>query len=209
MITPIKNFLRGSKPNSLSFPIITLAIMLTFIVGISSNQVNAQQVSPQQIEQFKKLPKSQQQALAQSMGVDFSAIEQQLNGSSKSSGQSENTKTYPRDTQPEKEEQEILKENDGLKPFGYDVFANAPQTFSPVMDIAIPAEYIIGPGDKLSIQVFGKETKELELSVNREGQVILPSLGPFTVSGLSFYDVKHLLTYQLVLTGCYVSCQYH
>ena len=43
-----------------------------------------------------------------------------------------------------------------------------------MMDIAIPAEYVIGAGDKISIQVFGKETDELELTVNREGQIIFP-----------------------------------
>jgi len=204
MIKSIKNIFRGYKPNSLSFPIITLAIILNFIIGTSSTQVYAQQVSPQQIEQFKKLPKSQQQALAQSMGIDISAFEKQLSGASKSGGQSVNTETFPRGTQFDVEgypildkQEEELNKSEELKPFGYEVFANAPQTFSPMMDIAIPAEYIIGPGDKLSIQVFGKETKELELTVNREGQVILPSLGPFTVSGLSFNDVKRLLTMRI------------
>ena len=33
------------------------------------------QISPQQIEQFRKLPQSQQRALAKSMGLDFNAIQ--------------------------------------------------------------------------------------------------------------------------------------
>src|SRR5690606_29837720 len=34
----------------------------------------------------------------------------------------------------------------GLKPFGYELFGNAPSTFSPVTDVPVPAEYVVGPG---------------------------------------------------------------
>ena len=61
------------------------------------------------------------------------------------------------------------------------------------MDIAIPAGYIVGPGDRISIQVFGKENNELELEVNREGKIIFPSYGPFSVTGLTFTEMKRLL----------------
>ncbi|HCM48315.1 MAG TPA: polysaccharide biosynthesis/export protein, partial [Colwellia sp.] len=92
-----------------------------------------------------------------------------------SSAEKINTEVFPRGTQfdaqgnliSEQQELETLQESDELKAFGYDVFANSPQTFAPMMDIAIPADYIIGPGDKVSIQVFGKEKDELELTVNR------------------------------------------
>ncbi|TWX67211.1 polysaccharide biosynthesis/export protein [Colwellia demingiae] len=201
MIKPIKIFFRGYKAYSLSFPIVTLMIVLTFILGGYSTQAYAQEISPQEIEQFKKLPKSQQQALAQTMGVDFATLEKQLKASGKTGGQSAKTETFPRGTQfdaegnpTSEEESEELEDSEELKPFGYDVFANSPQTFAPMMDIAIPADYIIGPGDKISIQVFGKEKDELELTVNREGQIIFPSHGPFTVSGLSFNEMKRLLT---------------
>ncbi|MBA6339425.1 hypothetical protein H4J59_00085, partial [Colwellia sp. MB02u-10] len=46
----------------------SLLVVFTF----SFNAIAAQ-ISQQQIEQFKNLPKSQQQALAQSMGVDLDA----------------------------------------------------------------------------------------------------------------------------------------
>lgn len=202
MITVINQFFRGYSSVLLSFSTLSFTILLTAIIGLQPLNTFARNISPQEIEQFKKLPKSQQQALAQTMGVDFSTLEAQLNGSGKSDSTTANTETYPRGTQFDAEGNPLtdveddlaeLEESIELKPFGYDVFANAPQTFAPMMDIAIPAEYIIGPGDKISIQVFGKEMKELELTVNREGQVILPSLGPFTVSGLSFDEMKRLI----------------
>jgi hypothetical protein len=40
-----------------------------------------------------------------------------------------------------------------LKPFGYDLFDQAPSTFAPVTDVPVPAEYIVGPGDIFDIQL--------------------------------------------------------
>jgi len=162
------------------------------------------QVSQAQIEQFKKLPPAQQARLAKQMGVDINSLKKQMasNGSDTST---QNTEVFPRGTQFDRqgnpliegqdiEEPYSLQASDELQVFGNDVFANAPQTFAPMMDIAIPANYIIGPGDKISIQIFGKEKQDLELAVNREGQVVFPSHGPINVSGLSFVEMKQLLT---------------
>ncbi len=178
-------------------------VLLLFISQLFIFSVSAAQISEQQMEQFKKLPPAQQEALAKSMGVDINMIKGKL--SSEGTEESlQNTESYPRGTQfdasgnpifdefteEEEEEFELIQE---LKPFGYDVFANAPQTFAPTMDIAIPAGYTVGPGDKISIQVFGKESHELELEVNREGDIVFPTHGAFSVAGLSFSEMKRLL----------------
>ncbi len=181
--------------------------LITFSAIAFSIQAFSYQVSQAQIEQFKKLPPSQQQALAKSMGVDINAIKGQLSAKGDASEMHENTQHYPRGTEFDEQGNPIENKNENkdedeekfeqvkeLEPFGYDVFANAPQTFAPTMDIAIPASYIVAPGDKISLQVFGKESNELELEVNREGQLVFPQYGPFTVAGLSFAEMKRLLT---------------
>ena len=162
-------------------------------------------ISPQQIEQFKRLPESQQRALAQSMGVDFKQIQAQLKQSSKKSDKSEDLSapTYPRGTQFDEFGQPIFddqmmilegeEEDDSPKPFGYDIFANSPYTFAPTMDVVIPESYIIGAGDELTIQLFGKENSEYLLTVDREGKIILPDLGPFKVAGLTYTELKNYL----------------
>jgi len=184
-----------------------LFILFTLVIVAFITPSFAAQVSQAQIEQFKKLPPSQQQALAKSMGIDINALDA-LKGQGSSNKGSEQFETgainYPRGTkfdsqgnpiqeiiQKEEEDFEEVKE---LEPFGYDIFANSPQTFAPTMDIAIPSDYMVAPGDRISIQVFGKEINELELEVNREGQIVFPQHGPFTVSGLSYREMKHLLT---------------
>ncbi|WP_019025841.1 SLBB domain-containing protein [Colwellia piezophila] len=202
MITATKQFLKNHHTNTLSLFVPAMLVLIFSLASLSFKTQAFAQPSQAQIEQFKKLPPAQQEALAKQMGVDISSLKGQLSGGS-SSKEQQNTENFPRGTifdaqgNPifdEEEELAELEDSDELKPFGYDVFANAPQTFAPMMDIAIPAEYVIGAGDQISIQVFGKETKELELTVNREGQVVLPSLGPFTVAGLSFAEMKRLIT---------------
>jgi polysaccharide export outer membrane protein len=77
----------------------------------------------------------------------------------------------------------------GLKPFGYDLFQGAPSTFAPVTNVPVPADYIVGPGDLINVQLFGNQNRNLRLTVSRDGQINFPGLGPINVSGRSFERV--------------------
>ncbi len=73
-----------------------------------------------------------------------------------------------------------------LKPFGYDLFEGVPSTFAPVSDIQVPIDYIVGPGDKFRLQLYGNESSKYELTVERDGRINFPKLGPIFVSGMTF-----------------------
>ena len=183
-------------------------LSLMFISEINAAQMPSN-ISPQQLAQFQKLSPAQQKSLAQSMGIDLSAIQKQMSGSQNNSTDNEEAlqQYYPRGTQfdefgnPTFDNQfslETEEEKDkGPQPFGYDVFANAPLTFAPTIDIAVPESYLIGPGDVLTVQVFGKENNNYELEINREGQIIIPELGAYSVMGMSFLEVKKYLASQI------------
>lgn len=79
---------------------------------------------------------------------------------------------------------------EGLKPYGYDLFDAAPSTFSPVTDVPVPADYVMGPGDELNVQLFGSQNRTLNLVVNRDGSVTFPELGPMDVAGRRFSAAK-------------------
>ena len=74
--------------------------------------------------------------------------------------------------------------------FGYDLFIDAPTTFAPATDIPIPPDYIIGPGDNIKIIYFGNKNQKTTLQVNREGEIFFPELGPISVAGLTFSEMK-------------------
>jgi protein involved in polysaccharide export with SLBB domain len=82
---------------------------------------------------------------------------------------------------------------DALRPFGYDLFAGAPTTFAPATDVPVPADYVLGPGDTLQVQLLGKQPATYELVVTRDGMIEFPQLGPIAVAGLRFPEAQALI----------------
>ena len=80
-----------------------------------------------------------------------------------------------------------------LKPFGYDLFANAPTTFAPAASIPVSSDYLLGPGDTLDILFYGKTNDTFSLEINREGFVDFPQLGPVGLAGLNYGEAKEML----------------
>jgi polysaccharide biosynthesis/export protein len=77
-----------------------------------------------------------------------------------------------------------------LKQFGYDLFAGAPTTFAPATDIPVPADYVIGPGDVIEVQLFGKDNEQYSLVVSRDGRINFPEIGAVSVAGLKFTELR-------------------
>ncbi|WP_375191691.1 SLBB domain-containing protein [Marinobacter sp.] len=167
--------------------------------------VNAQSITPAQIEQFKSLPQAQQEALARQYGID-------LNNFSISGPQDQRPRRVDvvsplRDTGGQGDGGVARGEQgqgpvsagdkqarDELTPFGYDLFAGEPSTFAPVTEIPVPSEYTLGPGDVLRVQLWGNQNKQLELPVSRDGTIDFPERGPVSVAGQSFQQVRDQLT---------------
>jgi polysaccharide export outer membrane protein len=84
-----------------------------------------------------------------------------------------------------------------LKPFGYDLFEQQVSSFAPITNIPVPAEYIVGPGDELDVQLYGTQNHNLQLIVGRDGRIQFPELGPVNVAGQTFNAVKSSLEAQV------------
>ena len=81
-----------------------------------------------------------------------------------------------------------------LKPFGYELFSAGATTFAPATDIPVPADYVVGPGDSVRVQLFGNDNGNYSLLVGRDGQINFPKLGPIAVAGQRFERVREVLT---------------
>lgn len=168
-------------------------------LALLGSQAQAITPSPQMIEQFKNLPRAEQERLAKQYGIDPSI----LSGGSKIDQKQENPQVvYPRektDNSANTGEKPTLDftveatDKSALKRFGYSLFAGEPSTFAPVSDVPVPSEYLMGPGDTLMVQLFGKDNREFSLTVNRDGTVQFPELGPISIAGLSFAEAKDTL----------------
>jgi polysaccharide biosynthesis/export protein len=84
-----------------------------------------------------------------------------------------------------------------LEPFGYDLFDRSRRTFAPDTDIPVPADYVIGPGDTINVQLFGSQDIEHFLPVNRDGTINFPDIGPVSVSGLTFTQMRDTLNQRI------------
>ena len=74
--------------------------------------------------------------------------------------------------------------------FGASFFNRAKLTETPELYIATPADYQLGPGDELSIQLFGGSEEMYTVQISREGYIKVPRLAPVYLSGLSVSQAK-------------------
>jgi protein involved in polysaccharide export with SLBB domain len=78
--------------------------------------------------------------------------------------------------------------------FGYDFFSNPNISFTPNLNLATPANYQIGPGDELLIDIWGAAENNYKKQVNRDGAIRIENIGPVYVSGLSIEKAKEKIT---------------
>ncbi|MCS0454870.1 SLBB domain-containing protein [Vibrio diabolicus] len=172
-----------------------LSVAAFILASTFASYSMAQTPTPEQIKMFQNLPVDQQQALASKYGFSIPS----------SSSSNKSPYENPQVIKPRAEasgalssniEEQWLKkgEQEELKRFGLDLFAGSPSTFAPISDVPVPANYTVGAGDEIIVQLFGKENETHRLRVNRAGTINFPSLGPVNVAGMHFSDVRDSLT---------------
>jgi protein involved in polysaccharide export with SLBB domain len=75
--------------------------------------------------------------------------------------------------------------------FGLEIFRNGTRQPDAIpMDLPVGPDYVVGPGDGLSIDLWGGVSQRLTRVVDREGRIALPEAGPILVSGHTLGDVQ-------------------
>lgn len=86
-----------------------------------------------------------------------------------------------------------------LQRFGTDIFKNI-QNPGANSDIPAGADYVIGSGDSLRIDLWGSVTRRFTLSVDREGRISIPEVGTVLLSGKTLEqaraDIEQALTHE-------------
>ena len=77
-----------------------------------------------------------------------------------------------------------------LERFGLEVFRRTPESVGIPMDLPAGPEYVLGPGDGLTIDLWGGVSQRLFRTVDREGRLSLPEAGPLLVSGRTLGDTQ-------------------
>jgi polysaccharide export outer membrane protein len=84
-----------------------------------------------------------------------------------------------------------------LRQYGYSMFAGNVSTFAPVDDIPVGPDYVMGPGDDLTINVWGAVDSTLIRTVDRNGRIVLPKVGDLRIWGLTFSQADRLIRDEL------------
>jgi protein involved in polysaccharide export with SLBB domain len=111
-------------------------------------------------------------------------------GTDKSSGYASGT---PLATLGTNQFQSFVQETSGrtLPLYGYNLFGT--NSFPSLTNVPVPSNYVLGPGDEINIKVWGATDGNLNLVVDRNGQINVPKVGPLTVAGTRADQIEALL----------------
>jgi protein involved in polysaccharide export with SLBB domain len=79
--------------------------------------------------------------------------------------------------------------------YGYNLFERS--RFTSVNDVPVPANYVLGPGDEIDLKIWGAVDIGLRLPVDRQGQIVVPKVGPVTVTGVRASELDAHLKKQI------------
>jgi polysaccharide export outer membrane protein len=202
-----KNLLNRMVMNSVFKRISRLLVQTTSLslalVLLPAQTANAQpELTPAQVQQLQSLSPDEQAAIQaqlggtvgerqtqipEAMGVTPAAAaaaplaEQAIEEDAQQRQQQDNITT---------DQQTQTTTRTPLRQFGYELFAGSPSTFAPTTNIPVPATYVMGPGDTVIIQLYGQRNITHELVITREGMLMFPEVGPVSVAGLTFQELR-------------------
>lgn len=85
----------------------------------------------------------------------------------------------------EKIKNEKIKDSLNALIFGSELFDKPTLNFEPDLKMATPVNYVLGPGDKLEISIYGIQQFDDTVPVNFEGKITIQNVGQIAVAGMS------------------------
>ena len=81
--------------------------------------------------------------------------------------------------------------------FGSYLFNNKNLTFNPSINIQTPKNYEIGIGDQIIVNIWGNSQNNYQLQVNKNGQILIPDVGPVYIAGNTFQEAENKIIQRL------------
>ncbi len=181
----------------------------------SFNNINFKEISTSQLDLILRNAQSQGLnqfdllQIAKSQGLSDSEIEilnKKITSSKNIAYVAENASAPLENTRMRKQWEEKMEVFRDLESdvYGYEIFrGNTFLSFQSNLNIPTPSDYVLGPGDKLFIDIYGQSENYYQAEVSPDGDLILENFGPINVSGLTVENSKKRLLSRLkkVYTG--------
>lgn len=79
------------------------------------------------------------------------------------------------------------------KIYGHEIFTSKELSFEPNENMATPADYRLGPGDQVIIDIWGASEDQIRDYISPEGTIILSQIGPVSLNGLTIDEANNRL----------------
>lgn len=196
-----------------------IAVLLYFWVSLIAVQaqnpasIDVNNLSEQQIQQIvnevnaRGLTIDQAAQMAQMQGATPQQIEQlkrriqELNfskGQSIANPASQNVQATVSEREAFSEKAKVNASPEVKRIFGFQLFNSDNLTFEPPINIPTPQNYVLGIDDELQVSIWGASQQTYELSVESNGAVNIPDIGPVYVAGMEFLKAKELIKKRLI-----------
>ena len=90
--------------------------------------------------------------------------------------------------------------------FGRNIFSSQSLTFAPAQNIATPANYLLGAGDEVTINIWGASQQTIQQTISPDGYIVVSDVGPIRLAGLTVSRAKETLRSRL--GQAYADCHF-
>jgi len=78
--------------------------------------------------------------------------------------------------------------------YGYNFFRSTPTTFALSSNVPVSPDYVLGPGDKLLVELYGNNSNKKDAYISRTGDFNLPLIGPISLVGLTLSKAEEIIS---------------
>lgn len=175
--------------------------------GQNAKNVNVNELSESQIDKViaemsrRNLSLDQAKNLARMRGateVQIAEMEQRII-SAQQGGQKEGSNARIAELVPEElsERQDDAKEERDHRIFGVSYFNKKGLTFASNINAEVSDDYVLGPGDELSIDIYGSSQHNYNAIISRAGNIDINLIGPVYIAGQTLASAKQTIISKL------------
>lgn len=81
--------------------------------------------------------------------------------------------------------------------YGHDFFISDGLGLIPSLNAPIPESYVLGPGDEVSIDIWGGSNANYTRTISNDGSIVIQGVSPIYVSGMKLSDAEKLIKSKL------------
>lgn len=84
-----------------------------------------------------------------------------------------------------------------LKRFGYNIFNEVAISFTPLSNVPVAGDYVLGAGDELKVYLWGSIQQAFSLMIDSGGDIVLPKAGKIRIANFTLDQAKRIINKEM------------